>query len=111
MANPTFFIKQNDTRPSLEVYLRDDKDRPVDITGATVVFNMRNAATDVAVVTNGTVAVISTSAGRGRYTFVAADTATAGTFDAEFQITFAAGGVETFPNDGHIKIIITDDVA
>ena len=110
MAAPTFFIKQNDTRPTLDAALRDDRDRPVDIAGATVVFHMRNAADDTVVISSGSVGVLSTARGEVRYTWVAADTATAGNFEGEFQVTFAGGSVQTFPNDEYIKIVITDDV-
>ena len=110
MAAPTFYIKQNDNRPNLDVSLRDDRDRSVDITGATVVFHMRNAADNTVVVSSGSVSIISASRGDVRYDWVVANTATSGNFQAEFQVTFAEGAVQTFPNDGYVKIVITDDV-
>ena len=111
MAAPTFYIKQNDTRPELDVFLRDDKDRTINVTGATVKFNMRNASDNVVKVDNGSVTTVSSTAGRVKYSFSTSDTDTAGNFDGEFQVTFVGGQVETFPNDGYIKVIITDDVA
>ena len=111
MATPTFYIKQNDTRPELDVYLRDDKDRSINVTGATVKFSMRNAADKTVKINLGSVTTVSSTAGRIKYSFSAADTDTAGNFDGEFQVTFVGGQVETFPNDGYIKVIITDDVA
>ena len=111
MATPTFYIKQNDTRPELDVFLRDDKDRTINVTGATVKFNMRNASDNTVKVNLGSVTTVSRTAGRVKYSFSSADTDTSGNFDGEFQVTFVGGQVETFPNDGYIKVIITDDVA
>ena len=111
MATPTFYIKQNDTRPELDVFLRDDKDRTINVTGATVKFNMRNASDNTIKVNAGSVTTVSSTSGRVKYSFSTADTDTAGNFDGEFQVTFVGGQVETFPNDGYIKVIITDDVA
>ena len=111
MATPTFYIKQNDTRPELDVFLRDDKDRTINVTGATVKFNMRNASDNIVKVNAGSVTPVSSTSGRVKYSFNSADTDTAGNFDGEFQVTFVGGQVETFPNDGYIKVIITDDVA
>ena len=111
MATATFYIKQNDTRPDLDVFLRDDKDRTINVTGATVKFNMRNASDNIVKVNAGSVTTVSSTSGRVKYSFSTADTDTAGNFDGEFQVTFVGGQVETFPNDGYIKVIITDDVA
>jgi len=111
MATPTFYIKQNDTRPELDVFLRDDKDRTINITGAAVKFNMRNASDNTIKIDNGSVTTVSSTSGRVKYSFSAANTDTAGNFDGEFEVTFVGGQVETFPNDGFIKVIITDDVA
>ena len=111
MATPTFYIKQNDTRPELDVFLRDDKDRSINVTGATVKFSMRNASDNSVKINLGSVTTVSSTSGRIKYSFSAADTDTAGNFDGEFQVTFVGGQIETFPNDGYIKVIITDDVA
>ena len=111
MADPTFYIKQNDTRPELDVFLRDDKDRSINVTGASVKFNLRNASDNVVKVDNGSVTTVSSTAGRVKYSFSASDTDPSGKFDGEFQVTFVGGQVETFPNDGYIKVIVTDDVA
>ena len=110
MAKITFYIKQNDTRPVLEVFLRDERDRAVDITGATVVFHLRNASDDTNIISSGTVTVVNSVNGQVRYSWSATDTATALVGEAEFQVTFIGDAVETFPNDGYIKVIILDDV-
>lgn len=111
MAAPTFYIKQNDTRPQLEVNLRDDRDRPINITGATVVFSMRNVSDDSVKIDEASTTTVSSTGGRVRYSFTAANTNTAGNFDGEFQVTFLDSTIETFPNDGYIRVIIVDDVS
>ena len=45
-----------------------------------------------------------------QYIWDAADTATVGSYQAEFEVTFAGGAVETFPNNGYIRVEITDDI-
>ena len=110
MANPTFFIKRNDDQPTLDVALRDDKNRPVDVTGASVVFHMRNTADDTTKISGASVTVLAASKGEVRYSWTTVNTNTAGNFEAEFQVTFSDGGVQTFPNDTYIDVIITEDV-
>ena len=110
MANPTFFIKRNDDQPTLDVALRDDKNRPVDVTGASVVFHMRNTADDTTKISGASVTVLAASKGEVRYSWTTTNTNTDGNFEAEFQVTFSDGGVQTFPNDGYIDVIITEDV-
>jgi len=34
-----------------------------------------------------------------------------GTFQGEFEVTYATGEIETFPNDGFLAIEIIDDIA
>jgi len=36
---------------------------------------------------------------------------TPGTFQGEFEVTYATGEIETFPNDGFLAIEIIDDIA
>ena len=111
MANPTFFIKRNDTAPSLDAALEDDKNRPVDITGATTVFHMRDTSDNSVKIASGVVSVLSAVRGEVRYTWAASDTDTAGNFEAEFQVTFADSTIESFPNDSYIAVIINEDVS
>lgn len=105
----TFNLKSNDTSPSLLYTLS-----PVttDLTGATVCFNMR-PATGGAVKVSRAAAVVVTETGTPtvRYDWTAQDTDTSGTYDGEFEVTYAGGAVETFPNTGFIKIVIAKDIA
>ena len=72
---------------------------------------MRNASDNSVKVSLGSVTTVSSTAGQVKYSFSVEDTDTSGNLDGEFQVTFVGGQVETFPNDGYIKVIITDDVA
>lgn len=111
MAIPQFFIKQNDTVPMLDALLQDDQGRPIDVTGAAVVFNMRNTLDDSVVVDNISSVIISAAQGEVRHTWLAAHTTTSGAFEAEFEVTFSDGTIQTFPNNGHILVSITEEVA
>jgi hypothetical protein len=82
----------------------------VNISGATVRFSMRKISGEV-VVSRAAATVVDATTGSVRYNWQAADTANAGAFQAEFEVTYSDDSVETFPNDGYIPVIITDDVA
>jgi hypothetical protein len=105
----TFTIKQGDTGPRLLCALT-----PSDIvlTGASVVFSMRSRASG-AVIVNRQSAVIVTETGTPTvaYDWQPGDTATAELCDAEFEVTYTGGAVETFPNNSYITVVVTDDIA
>lgn len=101
--------KQNDTRPVVNATLLDAAGAPVSLTGATVKFIMRAVDASTTKV-DSAATVVDSSAGRVRYTWVAADTDTVGEFEAEFEVTYSDGGVETFPKVGYITVTIADDV-
>ena len=112
MPHIDFLIKQNDTSPSLEGICRDGRRRPVDLTGATVVFNMRSLPGGAVKVNGGTMGAVGLATrGRQKYSWAAGDVDTAGTFEGEVQATFSNGVIRTFPPDGYITIEITDDIA
>lgn len=105
-----FNLKQNDTSPSIQTTLLDGNGLAVDITGNLgVTFHMRNEEGTVIIDTAAT--VVTAGSGIVRYDWDAADTAAAGTFQAEFEVTYSDGKIETFPNASYIEVIITDDIA
>ena len=106
----TFYIKRNDTSPAFRVILKDADDVAVNITGNLGVrFHMftRNgtAVVDAAVTVNDAVA------GDVQYNWIGADTVTGGLYNAEFEVTYSDGTIETFPNRGYEKVLIDDDLA
>jgi hypothetical protein len=107
--NPVFYIKRGDTAPDLEVFLRDADNQPVAIGGATVRFIMAPVGGGAFI--NRLVTIVDPAAARVKNVWQAGDTATAGDYVAEFQVTFAGGAVQSFPNNRHIKVVIYPDLA
>ena len=99
----TFYIKQNDTKPSLFAQLLSNGSA-IDLTGATVRFHMESGLDAPAVITDA-------ATGNVRYDWSVGDTATSGIFRAEFEVTFSDGTIETFPNDGYLFINVMRELA
>ena len=99
------FMKQNDTNPSLNATLEQDS-IPVDLSdeSVTVKFHMGDVVDAAAVVVDGVSGIV-------RYDWKAVDTATAGRFSAEFEVTYADGSIGTFPNNEYLIVVITKDLA
>lgn len=105
----TFSIKQNDTGPAMLATLQDASGAAVNITGALVRFHMRQiGSTQVKV--DAAATIVSSLDGAVRYNWLAADTDTIGSYQAEFEVTYADASIETFPNDGYIRVEIIDDI-
>ena len=110
MPEETFYIKENDTASFLTRDLKDAFGAPVNVTGAAVVFSMRVKPAGSLKVTRQVCAVVAAGTGRVRYEWIADDTDTADEYEGEFQVTYANGKIQTFPNDGHLPIVVTDDI-
>jgi len=54
--------------------------------------------------------IVTAGIGRVRYEWTATNTNTADEYEGEFQVTYANGKIQTFPNDGHLPIVVTDDI-
>lgn len=104
-----FYIKQNDTSPNLRAILKDGDEVAVNLTDATINFHMRTIGGTTAVV-DASASIVDAVNGIVQYVWDAADTATVGSYQAEFEVTFAGGAIETFPNNGYIRVEITDDI-
>ena len=104
----TFSIKRNDTSPIIRRILKDADGAIIDVTGATVRFHMNEL--DGTNVVDGLATINTGTAGDVQYSWIAADTATDGTFNCEWEITFADTRVETVPNSGHDTVTITEDL-
>jgi len=105
----TFYIKQNDTSPSMLATLQDADAAAVDITAASIRFHMRPIGSSQTTV-DAQAAIVDALAGEIRYDWQAADTAKVGSYQAEFEVTYADSSIETFPNNGYIRVQITDDI-
>lgn len=105
-----FFIKQGDTGPALRATLRDGADVAYDLTGASVRFHMRAVGASSASV-DASADLVTAENGVVQYDWQSGDTATAGIYHGEFEVTHSTGEIETFPNGAHIRIEIQDDIA
>jgi hypothetical protein len=102
-----FHLKRGDTSPALRYRL----DPAVNLAGASVVFNMRQRDGGTTILDRAAATIEGDPAeGVVGYDWALADTATAGRFEAEFEVTYADGGVETFPNDSFIIVQIGPDI-
>jgi hypothetical protein len=111
MPDPDFTIKRNDRLPTI-IAILSDADGVIDLTNVgsdQVRFVMRGENTAAATV-NAVASIDDADAGRVSYAWQEDDTATAGTYQAEWQVTFPTGERATFPNDHALRIVIVPDL-
>jgi len=116
----TFYIKQGDTSPAILKQFLDASGTKANLTGATVKFSMAMVG-GVVVINKATATVfvgtlpsgtaVTAADGWMRYAWLAGNTATAGEANAEFEVTFGDGTIETVPNHLYETIIITAQIA
>lgn len=107
-----YSLKQNDTYPVLTAILSDQLGA-VDLTTAdSVKLIMKMASPPTTVIGTCVIATPQTGGNVGKVTYdwQASDTATVGEYQAEFEVTWNVGDVETFPNDSYKTIEIVDDL-
>ncbi len=102
----TFFIKRGDTSPAIRYVLEP---ATTILSGATVRFQMRERG-GALVIDASALVTAATGTPAVQYNWLAADTGTAGQFEAEFRVVYADGSIETFPNSGYITVRIAEDV-
>lgn len=105
-----FTIKQYNTVPSLQATLVDYLGQPVSLVGATVAFAMRSQDNPNFVIT-GVATIIDEAAGVVAYQWGVSNTATPGAYAAEFIVTYANGGKESFPNSEYIQVHVVKSAA
>jgi hypothetical protein len=98
-----FEIGQNALRPVFVVALKDDYGEPsesvVDLTTAgTAFFNMRPEAGGAAKINRGTATITDAVNGEVTYNWIAGNTDTAGSFQAQVEVIWSDGKPETFPS-------------
>ena len=106
-----FYIKQNDTRPAIIANLTVANDAAGNLTGATVKFNMRVDPAGAVKVNAAGATIEDAESGQVSYAWISANTDTADDYEAEFQVTFAGGAVQTFPGRNWIAVHVVDDIA
>lgn len=105
-----FTIKQNDTAPSLKATLKDGSGTVIDLTNATVRFHMKAVGATTTKVDRAT-SVTDATNGVVQYNWQPADTDTAGSYYAEFEVTYSDGTIETFPNNSNLSISIRAEIS
>ncbi len=103
-----FYLRKNDTSPAIRYYLQDHAGNPLNLVGGSVRFHMADQSGTTKVDAAATVEDEDTA--EVSYAWAATDTDTAGSYIAEWEITYSDGTVETVPNDGYLSIQIQDDL-
>lgn len=104
-----FYLKRGDTSPSFRYDLIP---ATVDLTGSVVVFNMRHRDTQVVKISRAAaVVVVATVNPAVGYNWQPANTDTGDFYEAEYEVTYADGTIETFPNNGTLQVFIDGDIA
>ena len=104
-----FTIKQHDNWPLLSLALTD-QNGPIDLSTASSVKLILKQALPPTTVTGAMAISVPASAGIVTYTWAGTNTDVPGSYDGEVEITWAAGKVETVPNDGYFSVIIQSDL-
>ena len=107
----TFYMKRNDTRPKLDVSLKDSDDEYLDLTvsGVSVNFTMKESDGSTIIVDSQACTIVNGLTGSVRYSWAAADTATAGAYLAEFEVVYANGDKLTVPTTNPLAVVILED--
>lgn len=102
-----FVIKKGDLYRSLQGTIKRNG-TAIDVSGATVTFNMLPLDSTTLKVDGGSV---TQPGGTGvvKYTWASGDTDTAGTFKGEFIVTWPGSKPERFPNRDFVYIKIIDN--
>lgn len=105
----SFTLKRGDLLPILKVKaIAPGVGGPLDLTGATAKFKMRTSAG--ASVIDATATITDAVNGKMEYAWVSGDTATIGSYRAEFEITYPGPVVLTLPNNSYLPIEIISDL-
>lgn len=109
MSIPIHKMKRFDLQPYYYFHFRDSLDNDIDVSSATILVNMIHPTSLTTVISRQSTGITFTdtvfgddaSKGKGHYAWASSDTAIAGLFSIEFEVTPASGqgGKFTFPSD------------
>lgn len=103
----TVYVKRNDHSRDITDTLKKNG-VAIDVTGATVLFKMRNQETGVPTSKAG--AVVSGPDGTVKVTLTSTETGSCGVFDVEWEVTFAGGAVLSVPDNGFHTLEVVEDL-
>lgn len=106
MSSLTF--KRFDTYPPLTVTLTD-QNGPIDLSTASSV-HMEMKSSVGTIIPSLAMASFSATSGVIQHTWVGSETSMADTWNLEWEIKWANGGVQTVPNTGIVAITIEQDI-
>lgn len=109
MVTADFYIKVGDRLPTIRYQLKDNDDAVVNLTGHTVKFLMKTPGGAVKV--NASATVTDAATGKVSYSWVLADTDTAGQYHAEWEVTYSTGEKQSFPNDRYLVVEVKEQLA
>lgn len=95
-------IKQGDTRHAIRATLKTVNGAPIDLTGAHIVFKMSSRYIGTLISREATYE----TDGKVHFVFEAGETDKVGMYEAEFEVTYTDGRVETFPHSGKLQVYI-----
>jgi len=109
----TYYLTQNDAGVVMTTTLQNADGTAIDLTDATVYFHCGAEGDPDNAIVDALATVVDAENGRVRYTWTAADTAEAGTYQAEFELQWGGGAViRTVPSrSGAFKVVIRPEVA
>lgn len=99
-------IKQGDTRHAIRAALKTLDGIPIDLIGAKIIFKMSNRYVGLLIDRE---AVYETD-GKVHFVFQDGETDAPGLYEAEFQVTYSDGRVETFPHSGKFQVYIENRI-
>lgn len=107
-----FTIRKGDVLPAIAATLNNTVagvDTAADLTGATVQFIYKPRLGGTSVTRTATI-VGAPTLGKVTYQWIAADTATAGEYNAYWRVTFSGGSIGTYPNGSYNLIKVSESL-
>lgn len=101
--------KRGDTFPPLAVVLLDGT-VATDLTAAASVRFLMADATSGTVIVDAAATITDAPTGAVSYLWSPGDLDIVGTYEAEFEVTWVGGGIQTFPSRRHLRIAVVSDL-